>query len=89
MPEEDGEAMECHLKSVKAEFGDVFKKIDVNGDNTSPLFKYLKYKQTGTLGSGLKWNFTKFLVDKKGQPVDRFAPTTDPMDIASSIEKLL
>lgn len=89
MPEEDGEAMTCHLKSANAEFGDVFKKIDVNGDNASPLFKYLKYKQTGTLGSGLKWNFTKFLVDKNGQPVDRFAPTTDPMDIAKSIEKLL
>lgn len=89
MPEADGEAMVCHLKSANAEFSDVFKKIDVNGDNASPLYKYLKYKQKGTLGSGIKWNFTKFLVDKNGQPVDRFAPTTDPMDIASKIEKLL
>lgn len=89
MPEGDGEAMECYLKSANAEFGDVFKKIAVNGDNASPLFKYLKHKQSGILGNALKWNFTKFLVDKNGQPVDRFAPTTDPMDIASSIEQLL
>jgi len=89
MPEADGEAMVCHLKSANAEFGDVFKKIDVNGDNASPLFKYLKYKQSGILGNALKWNFTKFLVDKNGQPVNRYAPTTDPMDIASDIEKQL
>lgn len=89
MPEADGEEMVCHLKSANADVGDVFAKVDVNGDNADPVWKYLKHKQTGTLGSSIKWNFTKFLVDKNGQPVDRFAPTTDPMDIAKSIEKLL
>jgi glutathione peroxidase len=89
MPEADGEEMVCHLKNANADVGDVFQKINVNGNNASPLYKYLKHKQTGTLGSSIKWNFTKFLVDPTGQPVDRFAPTTDPMDIAKSIEKLL
>lgn len=88
-PEADGEEMVCHLKSANADIGDIFKKVNVNGDNADPLWKYLKHKQTGTLGSGIKWNFTKFLVDKQGQPVDRFAPTTDPMDISKEIEKLL
>jgi len=64
-------------------------QVDVNGDNAAPLYKYLKAKQTGTLGSGLKWNFTKFLVNKEGIPINRYAPTTDPMDIAKDIEKLL
>lgn len=89
MPVADGEAMVCHLKEANADIGDVFAKVDVNGDKASPLWKYLKHKQTGTLGSGIKWNFTKFLVDKNGQPVERFAPTTEPKDIVSYIDKLL
>ncbi|KAH8319302.1 hypothetical protein KR067_003575 [Drosophila pandora] len=89
MPEADGEAMVCHLRDSKADIGEVFAKVDVNGDNAAPLYKYLKAKQTGTLGSGIKWNFTKFLVNKEGIPVNRYAPTTDPMDIAKDIEKLL
>ncbi|XP_060658084.1 LOW QUALITY PROTEIN: uncharacterized protein LOC133841985 [Drosophila sulfurigaster albostrigata] len=89
MPEADGEAMVCHLRDSKADIGEVFAKIDVNGDDAAPLYKYLKAKQTGTLGSGIKWNFTKFLVNKEGIPVNRYAPTTDPMDISKDIEKLL
>lgn len=90
MPEEDGEPMVCHLKAANAEFGDVFKKINVNGDDAIPLYKFLKDKLTGTLGiSFIKWNFTKFLVDKNGIPVERFSPTTDPMAIAKKIEELL
>ncbi|XP_033161655.1 probable phospholipid hydroperoxide glutathione peroxidase isoform X1 [Drosophila mauritiana] len=89
MPEADGEAMVCHLRDSKADIGEVFAKVDVNGDNAAPLYKYLKAKQTGTLGSGIKWNFTKFLVNKEGVPINRYAPTTDPMDIAKDIEKLL
>ncbi|XP_013110656.1 uncharacterized protein LOC106089368 isoform X1 [Stomoxys calcitrans] len=89
MPESDGEAMVCHLRDAKADIGDVFKKVDVNGSNAAPLYQYLKAKQTGTLGSAIKWNFTKFLVNKEGIPVNRYAPTTDPMDIAKDIEKLL
>ncbi|EDV95891.1 probable phospholipid hydroperoxide glutathione peroxidase isoform X1 [Drosophila grimshawi] len=89
MPEADGEAMVCHLRDSKADIGEVFAKVDVNGDNAAPIYKYLKAKQTGTLGSGIKWNFTKFLVNKEGIPINRYAPTTDPMDIAKDIEKLL
>lgn len=89
MPEHDGEEMVCHLKNQEADIGDVFAKVNVNGNNVIPLYKYLKEKQSGIFGSLIKWNFTKFLVDKNGIPVDRFAPTTDPMDIAKEIEKYL
>lgn len=89
MPESDGEPMVCHLRDAKADIGDVFQKIDVNGNGAHPLYSYLKEKQKGTLGNGIKWNFTKFLVNKEGIPVNRYAPTTDPMDIAKDIEKLL
>ncbi|CAN8003469.1 unnamed protein product [Ixodes pacificus] len=54
---------------------DMFSKINVNGDNAHPLWKYLKEKQPGFLFNAIKWNFTKFLVDKNGQPVKRYAPT--------------
>ena len=57
----------------------MFDKINVNGGNTHPLFNYLKEKQGGTLGNFIKWNFTKFVIDKNGQPVARFAPTNDPI----------
>jgi glutathione peroxidase len=64
--------------------------VDVNGDNAHPLFKALKSAAPGLLGSeGIKWNFTKFLVDRNGRVVDRFAPTTKPDALASDIEKLL
>lgn len=89
MPEKDGEEMVCHLAKASANVGDVFEKIDVNGSNEAPLYKFLKQKQGGTLGDGIKWNFTKFLVDKNGQPVERFAPTTAPSSIASKIDDLL
>ncbi|XP_053670775.1 uncharacterized protein LOC128721085 isoform X3 [Anopheles nili] len=89
MPEGDGEEMVCHLRSAKAEVGDVFAKIDVNGDGAHPLYKYLKHKQGGTLGDSIKWNFAKFLVNKDGQPVDRYAPTTSPNSIVKDINKLL
>ncbi|TPG42899.1 glutathione peroxidase [Sphingomonas koreensis] len=68
----------------------VFAKIDVNGDQADPLFRDLKEQAPGVLGSkGIKWNFTKFLVDRSGKVVDRYAPTTKPEDIAADIEKLL
>ena len=66
-----------------------FKKIDVNGENADPLFKFLKDQKKGLLGGNIKWNFTKFLVDKDGNIVDRFSPTTTPDKIKGSIEKLL
>ena len=68
----------------------VFAKIDVNGDNAAPLFQRLKKEAPGLLGSqGIKWNFTKFLVDRAGKVVERYAPTTKPSEIAKDIEKLL
>ena len=68
----------------------LFKKVEVNGDNTHPLYVELKQRAPGLMGSkGIKWNFTKFLVGKDGKLVKRFAPTTKPEDLTSEIEALL
>ena len=68
----------------------MFAKIDVNGENAHPLFRHLSAAAPGLLGSkAVKWNFTKFLVDRKGNVINRYAPATKPEDIASDIEKLL
>lgn len=68
----------------------MFAKIDVNSADTHPLYKLLKQSARGLLGSeGIKWNFTKFLVDRDGRIVERFAPTTTPEAIAKDIEALL
>jgi len=68
----------------------VFGKIDVNGDDAAPLYRYLKRAAPGLFGTeGIKWNFTKFLIDRNGDVVERYAPTTKPEDIAADIEKLL
>lgn len=68
----------------------LFAKVDVNGDAAEPLFGWLKKEKPGLLGStGIKWNFTKFLVDRKGRVVHRYAPTTKPEDIERDIEKLI
>jgi glutathione peroxidase len=68
----------------------IFAKIEVNGENTHPLFAYLKNAAPGLLGSeAIKWNFTKFLIDKKGKVIDRFAPTTKPEEIEEPIKNLL
>jgi glutathione peroxidase len=64
-------------------------KIDVNGDDADPIFKHLKKEKTGLLGSGIKWNFTKFLVDRDGKTVSRHAPTTKPEQLRKEIEELL
>jgi glutathione peroxidase len=67
----------------------VMAKIEVNGDGADPIFKHLKKEQTGLLGSGIKWNFTKFLVDRDGKVVSRHAPTTKPEQLRKEIEELL
>ena len=68
----------------------LFNKIDVNGDNAEPLFNYLKQQAPGILGSkSIKWNFTKFLVNRQGSVVKRYAPSTKPAAITADIEKLL
>ncbi len=68
---------------------DMFEKIDVNGDNAHPIFNYLTDKLPGIPGKAVKWNFTKFLLDGSGNPVERFASTATPQDIEPAIEKLL
>lgn len=68
----------------------MFDKIDVNGANAHPLYRHLTEEAPGLLGiEAIKWNFTKFLVDRKGDIVKRYAPVTKPEAIASDIEKLL
>lgn len=68
----------------------VLAKIDVNGDNADPLYKYLKQAKPGLMGlQSIKWNFTKFLIDKFGNPVARYAPTDKPESLVPAIEKLL
>lgn len=66
-----------------------FAKVDVNGDNAEPLFKYLKRCKGGLLGSRIKWNFTKFLVSRDGEVVERYAPMTAPEKIEDDIKALL
>ena len=68
----------------------MFAKVDVNGSGTHPVYQHLKAEAPGLLGTeGIKWNFTKFLIDKHGKVVQRFAPTDKPGDLAKDIERLL
>ena len=67
----------------------MFSKIEVNGANTHPLYQYLKKELPGFPGNNIKWNFTKFLVDKNGKPVKRFSPITKPEKLRKDIESLL
>jgi len=69
---------------------DMFSKIDVNGEDTHPLYTYLKKNSSGFMGTDIiKWNFTKFLVDKNGNVVKRYAPSTTPAEIEKDIVELL
>ncbi len=68
----------------------MFSKVDVNGDQAAPVYNYLKDSLPGLLGiKAVKWNFTKFLVDKSGHPVARYAPTDKPLSILKDIKKIL
>jgi glutathione peroxidase len=68
----------------------MMRKIDVNGPKTDPLYAWLKRSKKGLLGSeGIKWNFTKFLIDRSGEVVARFAPTDTPQSLEGAIEALL
>jgi glutathione peroxidase len=67
----------------------MFDKIEVNGDHAHPLYRYLKGERSGLLGPSIKWNFTKFLVDRSGKVVARHAPTTTPEALTKEIEALL
>jgi len=78
--QEPGSAKEIKqfVDGFKVKF-DVFEKTDVNGKNEHPVWTYLKAKQGGVLGSSIKWNFTKFLIDKEGQPIKRYGTIDDPI----------
>ncbi|GKU80911.1 glutathione peroxidase [Niallia sp. NCCP-28] len=68
----------------------LYAKVDVNGKNASPLFQYLTEKAPGALGiKAIKWNFTKFLIDRSGNVIKRYAPNTSPTEMKEDIEKLL
>lgn len=68
---------------------DIHEIIDVNGENAHPLFKHLRSESKGLMGDKIKWNFTKFLIDRDGSVVTRTAPTTSPLKMKKDIEKLL
>lgn len=67
----------------------MFSKIDVNGENAHPIFKYLKRQLPGLAGGNIRWNFTKFVISPDGKPVKRFAPVTKPEKMEPFIQKLL
>jgi glutathione peroxidase len=67
----------------------LFSKTEVNGDGAHPLYKWLREQKGGVLGNTIKWNFTKYLIGRDGQVIDRYAPTTKPEKITDDIEKAL
>ncbi|UMG94076.1 glutathione peroxidase [Nocardioides sp. TF02-7] len=67
----------------------MFAKVEVNGDGAHPLYRWLKEEHGGILGGAIKWNFTKFLVGRDGQVIDRYAPTTKPEKLTEDVEKAL
>ncbi|WGX96965.1 glutathione peroxidase [Nocardioides sp. L-11A] len=67
----------------------MFAKVDVNGKEAHPLYQWLKKEQGGLIGGAIKWNFTKFLLGRDGQVLDRYAPTTEPAKMSGDIEKAL
>nr|XP_029117877.1 probable phospholipid hydroperoxide glutathione peroxidase isoform X2 [Elaeis guineensis] len=80
--------LEFACTRFKAEYP-IFDKVDVNGNNVAPIYKFLKSRKGSLFGDSIKWNFTKFLVDKEGRVVDRYAPTTSPLSFEKKIKKLL
>ena len=67
----------------------MFAKVDVKGPEAHVIFRYLTNNSKGILGNGIKWNFTKFLINKKGEVINRYAPTTKPEELEADIEKAL
>ena len=85
----DARQIEAFCESKYAVTFPMFAKIDVNGGNAHPLYNYLRSEKSGLLGSSIKWNFTKFVVDRKGKVVARHAPTVTPQGLKREIEALL
>ena len=89
---QEPETNESIVETCKTNHGVTFQlteKIDVNGSNAHPIFRYLKKQKGIHFLSAIKWNFTKFLVNKEGKVIERYAPTTTPDKIAEDIEKTL
>ncbi|KAJ8422392.1 hypothetical protein Cgig2_028207 [Carnegiea gigantea] len=87
-PGSNNEIMDFVCTRFKSEFP-IFDKIEVNGENSAPLYKFLKQGKWGLFGDDIQWNFVKFLVDKNGHPVARYYPTTSPLSMEYDIKKLL
>ncbi|KAF4375828.1 hypothetical protein F8388_019959 [Cannabis sativa] len=87
-PGNNEEIQDVVCTRFKAEFP-IFDKVEVNGKEAAPLYKFLKAQKGGIFGDGIKWNFTKFLVNKEGKVVERYAPTTAPLKIEKDIQNLL
>jgi glutathione peroxidase len=85
----DARQIEQFCESNYAVTFPMFAKIDVNGNHAHPLFEYLKREKSGLLGSSIKWNFTKFLIDRAGKVAGRYAPTVRPENLTKEIEALL
>ncbi|TYI68431.1 hypothetical protein E1A91_D08G088700v1 [Gossypium mustelinum] len=87
-PGTNEQIQEATCSMFKAEFP-IFDKVEVNGKNAAPLYRFLKSEKGGYFGDAIKWNFTKFLVNKEGKVVERYAPTTSPLNIEKDIRDLL
>ncbi|XP_057802726.1 probable glutathione peroxidase 2 [Salvia miltiorrhiza] len=87
-PGTNEEIEETVCTRFKAEFP-IFDKIEVNGKNTTPLYKFLKSEKGGLFVKAIKWNFTKFLVNKEGKVVERYAPATSPLAMEKDIQNIL
>lgn len=87
-PASNKEISEFCLRNYGVTFS-MFEKIEVNGENAHPIYKFLKENAHGKLGNEIKWNFTKFLIDKDGNVVKRYAPVTTPEKLKKDIEKIL
>lgn len=89
---QEDQTNESMAQTCRVNFGVTFplnELIDVNGNDTEPIFQWLKQEQGGLLHNDIKWNFTKFLIDRDGQVIKRFPPTTKPLSIKKDIEKIL
>ncbi|EDW32180.1 GL10571 [Drosophila persimilis] len=89
MPHSDGQEMMDHLRQEKANIGDVFAKIEVNGPGAAPLYKLLTRNRSNLRGGKIEWNFVKFLVDRRGQVYARYGAKAEPSALSGDIERLL
>jgi len=80
------EEIQNFVKQYNVTF-DMFEKINVNGENAHPLWKWLQTQKKGLITNDIKWNFTKFIIDKEGKVVERFSPSTEPLSMEETLKK--